>query len=370
MKVLQISSDYYNTSVYNNLFTELQNSVDLEVVVPLTTDKKAQYENKINPKNVKSLFLGNAQIFGIQINSSQFAKHIITNGISDGIDLVHAHYVFNDGSIALKLYKHIGLPYIVSVRTSCMMNFDRKIALHNYINGLKVLNNATAIFFQTSKVLDNLLKKIPKLYHKEILKKHYIMPNGIDKFWHENVFIKNKKFYQKEFTIITAASIEYNKNLVSVAKAIENLNQYGYKIKYNIAGAVVDKSILNELTQYQFIEYLGVLSKENLLKAYRQSNIFIMVSHNETFGLVYAEAMSQGLPIIYTIGEGFDGQFEEGKVGYPASSNSIKEIEEAILRVVNDYENLSSNAVKNLSKFNWNKIASKYCSIYSKVVFK
>ena len=197
MKVLQISSDYYDTSVYNNLFTELQNSVDLEVVVPLTMDKKEQYENKINSINVKSLFLGNAQIFGMQINSSKYAKHIISNGISDGIDLVHAHYVFNDGSIALKLYKHIGLPYIVSVRTSCMMNFDRKIALHNYINGLKVLNNATAIFFQTSNVLDNLLKKIPKLYHKDIFKKHYIMPNGIDKFWHENVFNKNKKFYHK-----------------------------------------------------------------------------------------------------------------------------------------------------------------------------
>lgn len=40
-----------------------------------------------------------------------------------------------------------------------------------------------------------------------------------------------------------------------------------------------------------------------------------MPSHKETFGLVYAEAMSQGLPIIYTKNQGFDGQFPDGYVG-------------------------------------------------------
>jgi len=368
MKILQISSDYFETIVYRNLYAELQNRVDLEVVVPLARDKKTQFENKICPQNVKSLFLGNSQFFGIQLNSSKFAKHIISNGISNKIDLVHAHYVFNDGSIALKIKKKIGIPYTVSVRTSCMMNFDRKIAIHNYIHGLKVLNNATTIFFQSSKVLENLLKKIPSFYHNEILNKHYIIPNGIDNFWHENVYNNTNSFSQKDFTIITAASIEYNKNLGSVAKAIENLNQNGYKIKYFIAGPLVEKSILIELKLYNFIEYLGVLNREFLLKAYRQSNIFIMVSHNETFGLVYGEAMSQGLPIIYTKGEGFDGQFEEGKVGYPVSSNSIEEIEEAILKVVKGYKNLSSNAIKNIDKFNWNKIADKYYRIYIEVL--
>jgi len=41
-----------------------------------------------------------------------------------------------------------------------------------------------------------------------------------------------------------------------------------------------------------------------------------MPSITETFGLVYAEALSQGLPVLYTRGQGFDRQFEEGEVGY------------------------------------------------------
>ena len=40
---------------------------------------------------------------------------------------------------------------------------------------------------------------------------------------------------------------------------------------------------------------------------------FCLPSHAETFGLVYVEAMSQGLPIIYE-GQGFDKQFQDGEV--------------------------------------------------------
>ena len=41
-----------------------------------------------------------------------------------------------------------------------------------------------------------------------------------------------------------------------------------------------------------------------------------MPSITETFGLVYGEALSQGLLIIYTKGQGFDGQIKEKLAGY------------------------------------------------------
>lgn len=367
MKILQITSDYYDTSVYNNLFTTLEKRIDLKVIVPLTTNKKQDNQDKITPANLSPIFCGKPHAFGIQINSSKYTKNIIVNGYCHGINLVHAHYVLNDGSIALKLFKKIGIPYVVSIRASCIMNFDRRIAMHNYINGLSVLNNANAVFFQTPNALDNLLDKIPKSYRSEILKKYFVIPNGIDMFWHENTILNNKIFEERFFTIITVASIEHNKNLLFVAKAVENLNKRGFRIKYKIAGTIIDKSILDELLQNQFFQYLGVLSRFELLHAYRQSDIFIMVSHNETFGLVYAEAMSQGLPIIYSKGQGFDGQFEEGVVGFHVSSNSIQEIEEAIVKVASNYRKLATNTFEYVGKFNWERIADIYYTIYSEV---
>jgi len=248
------------------------------------------------------------------------------------------------------------------------MNFERKIALHNYINGLNVLKNAKGIFFQTSNALNNLLNKIPKSYRDEVIKKSIIIPNGIDKFWHENKIANSKMFNEREFVLLTVASIEHNKNLLATAKAVENLNSRGLRIKYNVAGRIIDQFILDDLMQNSCFKYLGVLDKFGLLNAYRQADIFIMVSYNETFGLVYAEAMSQGLPVIYSKGQGFDGQFEEGIVGFNADSNSIQDIEKAIMKVANCYKELTTNSLECVSKFNWERIVEIYFTIYSEVL--
>ena len=51
-------------------------------------------------------------------------------------------------------------------------------------------------------------------------------------------------------------------------------------------------------------------NKSELLGIYRSSSIFIMPSTGETFGLVYIEALSQSLPVIYTKGDGVYGFLE------------------------------------------------------------
>lgn len=368
MKILQITSDYYDTTVYNNLFTTLERRIDLKVVVPLTMDKRKSIECKAIPINVSPIFCGMPRAFGIHFNSSEYARYIIRNGYLHDVSLVHAHYILNDGSIALKLHRKTGVPYVVSVRASCIMNFDRKIALHNYINGLNVLGNAKSIFFQTSNALNNLLNKIPKSYRDEVINKSIIIPNGIDKFWQENKIANCKMFNEREFILLTVASIEHNKNLLATAKAVENLNSRGLRIKYNVAGRIIDQIILDDLMQNSWFKYLGVLDKFGLLNAYRQADIYIMVSYNETFGLVYAEAMSQGLPVIYSKGQGFDGQFEEGIVGFNADSNSIQDIEKAIMKVANCHKALTTNSLECVSKFNWERIVEIYFTIYSEVL--
>ena len=80
------------------------------------------------------------------------------------------------------------------------------------------------------------------------------------------------------------------------------------------------------------------MHKDELLKEYRLNDIFVMPSKTETFGLVYAEAMSQGMPIIYTKNQGFDGQFCEGYVGYHVKYNDYRYIAKKISRIYSEYK--------------------------------
>ena len=74
--------------------------------------------------------------------------------------------------------------------------------------------------------------------------------------------------------------------------------------------------------------------------------------------------MSQGLPIIYTRGQGFDGQFAEGEVGYSVQYDSAEEIADRVKDILDKYEIISRNCIKKVDRFDWDKIAKEYIDIY------
>ena len=110
--------------------------------------------------------------------------------------------------------------------------------------------------------------------------------------------------------------------------------------------------------------YIPPQGKEDLMQIYRRNDLFVMPSHTESFGLVYAEAMSQGLPVIYTRGQGFDGQFPEGVVGWPVSDKDPQELANAIILCIQNYSKLHSAVIQNAKVFNWKDICEQYYKIY------
>ena len=98
----------------------------------------------------------------------------------------------------------------------------------------------------------------------------------------------------------------------------------------------------------------------------RKANAFVMVSKPETFGLVYVEALSQHLPIVYAQGQGFDGFYPDGFVGYPAQAGNVESIAEKIECLIKNYQTIIKNveSLKLEEDFEWNNIAKKYISIY------
>jgi glycosyltransferase involved in cell wall biosynthesis len=368
MKILHIATDYRHTAVYSSLFREMKLCNQLVVLVP--TSNEIIDSDELNDESccVKQIPHEKPRMFGVQINAYKVSRYILKNRYCENVDIIHAHYVLNDGSVALQLFSRLNIPYVVSVRATCLSNFGRLSAPHNYLTSLKVLLHANTIVFQSSSALYLLLKMIPVFFRKNILGKHKIIPNGIDKFWLENIYVKNRIVSERNFIVLTVASLELNKNIVSVAKAVDRLNARGYNVTHYIVGAVLDNSILSELHSTYSSKYLGIKNRQDLLDLYREVDIFVMVSHKETFGLVYVEAMSQGLPIVYSKGQGFDGQFDDGTVGYHASPNSVLDIENAILKIVDDYNRISRNAALLCKKYDWRLIASAYTDLYSRIV--
>lgn len=281
---------------------------------------------------------------------------------------LHAYTVFTDGNVARNLSKEFGIPYVVAVRNTDV-NVFFKYMIHLRKTGVNVLKDAKAVFFLSNSYQKQVIETyIPLKYQKEILLKSYIIPNGIDFFWHENLYnsyqplAKMELFKKQKLTLIYAGVIDKNKNITTTCEAIKILECEGWEIKFIVVGEIKNNGVFAAIKK--FINYVEPKAKEDLINIFRESDIFIMPSHTETFGLVYAEAMSQGLPVLYTKGQGFDGQFLDGVVGYAVSDTDAKDISEKIKKCVFNYEKLRENCLTLVDKFKWNQICEIYKSIY------
>ena len=286
----------------------------------------------------------------------------------DKFDILHAHTLFSNGYIALKVKQKLGIPYIVAVR-----DMDVNIFFKYRINlrklGIDVLKEASNIIFISEKYRDQVISKyVPEDLRKEFINKSVVLPNGIDKFYLNNIYVRDVYNLKKkeEINIITVGYVCKRKNQLTVCKAVEMLNAMGIKTKYTIIGKVLDNKVFNKIIKYDFVNYIPFLSKDELIDEYRKADIFVMPSITETFGLTYAEAMSQGLPVIYSKNQGFDGQIEEGKIGFHVDKKNVEDIKNKILRIMSNYEYISKNCTKLVSKFDWVSITNQYIEIYKR----
>ena len=78
--------------------------------------------------------------------------------------------------------------------------------------------------------------------------------------------------------------------------------------------------------------------------------------------------MSQGLPVVYSRGQGFDGQFPDGIVGEKCEATCTNSVANAIKKIISDYSRYSLNCVKNCKRFNWDSICDNYISIYENII--
>lgn len=366
-KVLHLASDYPWANLYQNLFDVLEDRGVKEYIYVFVNREFVQHT--IYPENVvvspcfhkleRVIFhLKHRRVFHDMVR-----KFTITN-----FGLIHAHSLFSNGYVAYRAHKEFGVPYIVTVRNTDL-NVFFKMMLHLRGLGVKIMLNASKVIFISRPYKNNVITQfVPNRHKSEISEKSAVIPNGINRFWLNNRVCEKTLNQSDGFNIIYAGAINKNKNVVTTIEACNILIQRGFNVKFRIVGKIEDKTIGQLITNNPFVEHVPYCPKEDLIDHIRSADIFVMPSKNETFGLVYAEAMTQGLPIIYTRDQGFDGRFEQGEVGYSVQHSSPTEIAERILDIIENYDAISARCVQESARFDWDIIAEQYVKIYSKIL--
>ena len=361
MKILQIANGYLGSRQYELLFNMLSDiGIESQIFAP---------ENyKIAAVNTGNLIV--CPCFNTLDRILFFTKQQkILRKIQASYDInefdgIHAHTVFSGGYAAYKLSEKYGIPYVVAVRNTDV-NVFFKYMLHLRNIGVKIMRKASKIVFLSPAYLKKVLKNyIPGCFRDEIDKKSVVIPNGIDPFFLENQPMP-KTLKNSDVRLIYVGELNTNKNFEMTVKAAQMFRKKGLNIHLTAVGKIKEEKYRKLIKRTPFIKYSPYCPKEEVLEHLRKADIFVMPSHTETFGLVYAEAVSQGLPVLYTTGQGFDGQFAEGQVGFHVNDCDPDDIADKILAVIADYPALSERCITAAQKFDAAGIALEYKKIYN-----
>ncbi|MGC9796911.1 glycosyltransferase family 4 protein [Fervidobacterium riparium] len=122
------------------------------------------------------------------------------------------------------------------------------------------------------------------------------------------------------------------------------------------------------------IHFIEFKTKEELKKYYIASDIFVLPTREDIWGLVINEAMANALPII-TTNKCIAGLelVKNGENGFICHVDNAEEIAEKISLILNNQElfnNMSKNNILKIKEYTIEKMAQEHVNIFNKIIQK
>ena len=371
MNLLYISEDYLNSKVHHQLCNALTDCDEtLKITLfsvrrkgvafkEITTEFQSQKYTPIVAELSDSHFLYKF-VFPYKVRKKW--ELLLQNVDLFQIHHVHAATLFSEGALAYQCWKYYGIPYSVAIR-GADLNFYLKKMTHLWALGRKIIQHAKKVVFispsqEISAFLSSPLSKVQEL----IKEKSVVIPNGLDPFWLQNTIVKHSDQPSK---ILYVGRFDQNKNVELLIDAFLRTLSEKPQLELHLIGVGGEKEavVLEKVKQNPtHLFYHGpIYDLKQLQSRFQDADLFAMISHSETFGLVYMEALTQGLPILYTKGQGVDGVFGNHQVGVGTDVDDVESVAHAIIHLVDHSSEYQKNiATLDFQKFNWETIASQY----------
>lgn len=178
------------------------------------------------------------------------------------------------------------------------------------------------------------------------------------------MMVNNEKFYYKEshdtnpFVFLFVGRIIALKNLDVLCDAFKKAYEGNESVLLRIVGEGSElDSLMQKYSCISNISFEGPKFGKDLIDVYRSSNVLVLPSYFEQWGLVVNEAMSAGLPVIVSdkVGSRYD-LVQERETGFVFYYDSVDQLIAHMLSFTNDkelYKRFSHNAYTLMHDY-WN----------------
>lgn len=159
--------------------------------------------------------------------------------------------------------------------------------------------------------------------------------------------------------VLYASKFTRRKNPGDVVTAIAELRKRGVRASLLLVGS----GELDDLLRQQVVRlgltdvaFAGFVNQAELPRLYAASDVFVLPSTNETWGLVVNEVMCAGLPVVVAEEVGcVPDLVEEGVNGALCTAGDVRSLEDALARVLVDHDRRIAMGEASLRKISgWN----------------
>ena len=220
-----------------------------------------------------------------------FKRYVRDHGTPD---IIHAHSMNHAGILAQQIHEKTGIPFVLTEHSS---TYARKLIRDWQRPAMLQSAQQCSARIAVSKDFCRLLET-----EYGGLDWQYI-PNSLSPAFIRPVDLANKP-KNADFTFCSVAHLNYNKGFDILLPAFAEALKTHPDLKLKIGGTGLIASQLHnlaaELGLENSVEFLGGLQNDQVLDLMFRSDAFVLASRNETFGVVFIEALSQGLPVAAT----------------------------------------------------------------------
>ncbi len=325
------------TYALHNFVKEWNKSNNVIVFRPyfIPSKKKTSFPSEFNIDNVT---IYNVPVYKIPKSDIYFTKNIIKKIKSIGFIpekvICHHSSSFLWGyQIALK-YKS---DFIVGIHNSDLRKVSKKY--------LKPFTYSKKIACRSKSIQDRFIRMYPQFREKT-----FIANSGInsDEIESRDFFEKKIESWKDKVVInfTTVSLLQKGKNIDINIRAFYELkyNNWSYTIIGDGEEREYLKKLVSELKLSGKINFLGMKERNEVLEYLKKSDVFIMISAPETFGLAYLEAMAKANIVIGAKGWGIDGVIEDHKNGFLVEPRNV----EATVSVLNNLFRNGSHEAKDI----------------------
>jgi glycosyltransferase involved in cell wall biosynthesis len=278
------------------------------------------------------------------------------------VSCLHAHVTYPAGWVAMVLSEKYSIPYIITEHTGPFpvqgRHFIRNGKLTQWLT--RPLEKASTAIAVSPSLADRMTSFG--------LSRPDIIPNFVD----DRCFTVSPFPAGEPFTFLTVAAMLESKGIGDLLQTLAMLLEWGVEFRHIMVGHGPSlkqfRLMARRLNLQSKIQWFGVANRDQVAGLFAQCHAFVLPSHYESFGIVFAEAIACGRPVIATRCGGPESIVNE-KNGMLVDIRNVGALAEAMATMMRNIDSYDPEDIRNdfVSRFSRQVVGAQLRKVYEHV---